>query len=296
MLEIKNITKKFNDTVALKELSLNLDDGIVGLVGHNGAGKSTLLRCIADVYLLDEGEIFVDGKNNNDIEIKKNVFFLSDNPFFNRRSTIKDVFLLYSLGYKMDEKKFYEIIDLFHLPTNRRVDGFSKGMLRQLFIAIALSVEAKILLLDEAFDGLDPLITDQIKDLLLEKRKTSSLIIISSHNIGSLEKIVDQYVILSNGRLKENKAKNDYSKTYVKYQMMTDLDLSSFDIASSSLDIVSLTTVGSIYHLVLAKEENIEDKIRILFKPKLLENIPIDSSELIKASMKIDREEKDDVH
>lgn len=268
MLEIKNITKKFCDTVALKELSLNLDDGIVGLVGHNGAGKSTLLRCIADVYLLDEGEIFVDGKNNNDIEIKKNVFFLSDNPFFNRRSTIKDVFLLYSLGYKMDEKKFYEIIDLFHLPTNRRVDGFSKGMLRQLFIAIALSIEAKILLLDEAFDGLDPLITDQIKDLLLEKRKTSSLIIISSHNIGSLEKIVDQYVILSNGRLKENKAKNDYSKTYVKYQMMTDLDLSSFDIASSSLDIVSLTKVGSIYHLVLAKEENIEDKIRILFKPK----------------------------
>ena len=102
----------------------------------------------------------------------------------------------------------------------------------------------------------------------MKKRKTSSLIIISSHNIGSLEKIVDQYVILSNGRLKENKAKNDYSKTYVKYQMMTDLDLSSFDIASSSLDIVSLTKVGSIYHLVLAKEENIEDKIRILFKPK----------------------------
>lgn len=146
------------------------------------------------------------------------------------------------------------------------------------------------------FDGLDPLITDQIKDLLLEKRKTSSLIIISSHNIGSLEKIVDQYVILSNGRLKENKAKNDYSKTYVKYQMMTDMDLSSFDITSCSLDIVSLAKVGSIYHLVLAKEENIEDKIRALFKPKLLENIPIDSSELIKASMKIDREEKDDVH
>ncbi len=292
MVEIKNVTKRFSDVTALKGLSLNLDDGIIGLVGHNGAGKSTLLRCIANVYLVDEGEILIDGIVNELNEAKKKIFFLSDTPYYLRRSTIKDVLNLYSLAYKIDENKFYEILKDFSLPLNRRVDGFSKGMLRQLFIAIALSVETDILLLDEAFDGLDPIITEKIKDLIVEKRKTTSLVVISSHNISSLEKLVDQYVILYEGTLKEQGENKEYAKTYVKYQMLTDVDLSTIDLSISRLEIISLTKVGSLYHIVLVKEDDLDKKLTSLFKPKLLEIIPIDSSEIIKASMKSSREEK----
>ncbi len=292
MVEIKNVTKRFSDVTALKGLSLNLDDGIIGLVGHNGAGKSTLLRCIANVYLVDEGEILIDGIVNELNEAKKKIFFLSDTPYYLRRSTIKDVLNLYSLAYKIDENKFYEILKDFSLPLNRRVDGFSKGMLRQLFIAIALSAEADILLLDEAFDGLDPIITEKIKDLIVEKRKATSLVVISSHNISSLEKLVDQYVILYEGTLKEQGENKEYAKTYVKYQMLTDVDLSTIDLSISGLEIISLTKVGSLYHIVLVKEDDLDKKLTSLFKPKLLEIIPIDSSEIIKASMKSSREEK----
>ncbi len=295
MIEIKNVVKKFDDVVALKDLSLTLEDGIIGLVGHNGAGKSTLLRCISDVYILDEGDIFIDGEKNNCNSAKKKIFFLSDSPFFLRRSSIANVLALYSLAYEIDEAKFYEIIKAFNLPLNRRIDGFSKGMLRQLFVAIALSVKADILLLDEAFDGLDPLITEKIKDLLIEKRKTTSIIVISSHNISSLEKLVDHYVILSNGKLKENKGNKEEAKTYVKYQMMTDIDLSHFEPSKCLLDIISFTKVGSIYHIVVVKEDDLENKLKILFKPKLLEMIPIDSSELIKASMKMEKEINENV-
>ncbi len=292
MVEIKNVTKRFSDVTALKGLSLNLDDGIIGLVGHNGAGKSTLLRCIANVYLVDEGEILIDGIVNELNEAKKKIFFLSDTPYYLRRSTIKDVLNLYSLAYKIDENKFYEILKDFSLPLNRRVDGFSKGMLRQLFIAIALSVETDILLLDEAFDGLDPIITEKIKDLIVEKRKATSLVVISSHNISSLAKLVDQYVILYEGTLKEQGENKEYAKTYVKYQMLTDVDLSTIDLSISGLEIISLTKVGSLYHIVLVKEDDLDKKLTSLFKPKLLEIIPIDSSEIIKASMKSSREEK----
>lgn len=292
MVEIKNVTKCFSDVTALKGLSLNLDDGIIGLVGHNGAGKSTLLRCIANVYLVDEGEILIDGIINELNEAKKKIFFLSDAPYYLRRSTIKDVLNLYSIAYKIDENKFYEILKDFSLPLNRRVDGFSKGMLRQLFIAIALSVEADILLLDEAFDGLDPIITEKIKDLIAEKRKTTSLVVISSHNISSLEKLVDQYVILYEGTLKEQGENKEYAKTYVKYQMLTDMDLSNSELSSTGLGIISLTKVGSLYHIVLVKEDDLDKKLASLFKPKLLEIIPIDSSEIIKASMKKGVEER----
>ncbi len=111
MIEIKNLTKVFDDVVAIKHLNLKLSPGIIGLVGHNGAGKSTLFRLIADVYIPDEGDIYIDGVNNYLSEAKKKLFFLSDTPYYVPRSTVKDVYYLYNSTFNIVFYRSYLNID-----------------------------------------------------------------------------------------------------------------------------------------------------------------------------------------
>ena len=285
MIEIKNLTKVFDDVVAIKHLDLKLSPGIIGLVGHNGAGKSTLFRLIADVYIPDEGDIYIDGVNYYLSEAKKKLFFLSDTPYYVPRSTVKDVYYLYNSTFNIDEKKFYEILNDFNLPLNRRIDGFSKGMLRQLFIALAVSSDAKIILLDEAFDGLDPLIVTRLSQLLIALKDEHRTIIISSHNISSLQSLVDEFVILHKGELSSQGEEEVLSQSFVKYQMLCDAPITSDSLKKNGLNIISVNKLGSIYHLVFVKEDDLKDKLVGLYHPSLLEEVRMDAQELISIEM-----------
>ncbi len=285
MIHIVNLTKRFSDVTAINNLSIDFDGGIIGLVGHNGAGKSTLFRLMSDVIIPDEGFIYIDGESHNLDSSKSRVFFLSDNPYFPKRSFIKDVYSFYSTFYDINEEKFYSIISSFELPLKRRIDGFSKGMLRQLFIALALSIDVDYYFLDEAFDGLDPLVISKIKMHLLELKEAGKTIIISSHNITTLEKLVDQFVILSNGILARQGDEEMMSRTFVKYQLMCDRDVNENVLKNLGLEVISLQKVGSIFHLVVVKNNNVEKILDDALKPKLLEAIPIDSTELITIEM-----------
>ena len=147
MIEIKQLTKTFGPVKAVDDLSISINPGINGLVGENGAGKSTLLRLISDVYQKDDGEIIIDGKTNQDISNKNNLFFLSDNPYSPGNNTIEQTYNFYSTLFELDRNRFKEIMDKLSLPLNRRVSTFSKGMKRQFFLALALSAKAKYILL-----------------------------------------------------------------------------------------------------------------------------------------------------
>ena len=142
MIEIKNLTKRFPpDVIAVNNLTLNIDKGVNGLIGENGAGKSTLLRLISDVYVKDEGEITIGGNKNDSDIARNNLFFLSDNPYYSGNGTAESNMQVYASLFDLDESVFKKMMAKLSLPLDRRVSTFSKGMRRQLFLCIALSMK-----------------------------------------------------------------------------------------------------------------------------------------------------------
>ena len=140
MIEIKQVTKKFGKVVAIDNLSLNIEQGIYGLVGQNGAGKSTLFRSICGVYEQDSGEIKIDGFDADSKAGKELVFFLSDDPYVEKSDKINDMLEFYGIFYKINKKKFNKLVSYFGLPYDKPLSKFSKGMKRQAFISLALAV------------------------------------------------------------------------------------------------------------------------------------------------------------
>lgn len=283
MIEIKNLVKTFGSVRAVDDLSITINSGINGLIGENGAGKSTLLRLISDVYQPDSGEIIIDGIKNNDISAKKEVFFLPDNPYAPHNSAVMQTFEFYSTLFDLDKDKFMEIMNKLSLPIDRKVSTYSKGMRRQLFIAIALSSNAKYALLDEAFDGLDPLVLATVREEII-KDADKKTYIVSSHNISSLERLCDSFILLSKGRVGKNGDVEHLGENFVKYQILVKGQLEQKDLEALSYRVLSFKKVGSLCNVVFRGEID-ESIIRNKMDVILLEKIAIDPDELIALEM-----------
>ena len=283
MIQINRLTKTFADVKAVNDLTLTIYPGVNGLVGENGAGKSTLLRLLSDVYQTEQGEIIIDDKPHDCVENKRKMFFLCDNPVTGASANIKGTFELYSSLFDLDKERFDGIIKELRLPEKRRVATFSKGMRRQLFLAIALSFKGEYVLLDEAFDGLDPLVLDTIRQEII-KDADQKTYIVSSHNISSLERLCDNFILLSKGRCKKTGNIGDLGTNFAKYQLFIKDEIKAKDIEALGYKILSFKKVGSIYNIVFYNEiddKNIKEKYDVL----LLERIPIDPDEIIALEM-----------
>ena len=291
MIEIKNLTKCFGQVKAVDDLTITVKEGINGLVGENGAGKSTLLRLIADVYQPSSGSIIVDGKSHKDVTVKNNLFFLSDNPYASKSSSIMDVFKYYAALFPLDEDVFREIMKSLKLPMDRKVGTYSKGMKRQFLLAIALSSKAKYILLDEAFDGLDPLVLDTIRQEII-KRADQKTFVFSSHNISTLERLCDSFILLSKGKCTSNKDAEHIGENFVKYQILVNGEISKESLENIGLKVLSFKKLGSIANVVFYNEID-EDLINKYYKVILLERIPIDPDELIALEMLSARKENE---
>ncbi|MBQ5566148.1 MAG: ATP-binding cassette domain-containing protein, partial [Clostridia bacterium] len=203
MLAIKNITKKFGETTALNGLSFNIPSGSVfGLIGSNGSGKSTLLRIISGVYEADGGTVEIDGVSTfENPELKGQCFFISDFPYFYNNSTVENMAVLYREMYpNWNEEKFQKLSYIFPIKTTDRIINMSKGMQRQAALMLALSTCPRYLMLDEIFDGLDPVVRQLIKKLLVEMvTEYQATIIIASHNLRELEDVCDHIGLIHSG-------------------------------------------------------------------------------------------------
>lgn len=294
MIEIKNLVKNFDEIKACNNLSLNLENGIYGLVGENGAGKSTLFRLISNVITQDNGEILIDGIPNTKKEAKEKIFFLPNDPYVKPNQTIPNIFDFYKTFYDIDKEKFDSIIASCNLSTTRKVSTFSKGMKRQLFIAVALSIKCKYLLLDEAFDGLDPLIMSNIKEQILKlKDEENKCTIIASHNINTLNQIVDKVLLLYKGSLQKNEEIEDMACELSKYQIVTKTPILKSQLEQLGFEVVSLKKIGSIYHLVIKSKEGFKEAFTKKYQPILFEEIPLDPEEIVMLNMMMAKKEHD---
>ncbi len=203
MIQITNISKSFDDIKAVDDITVDIGEQIVfGLLGTNGAGKSTLLRMVSGILKPDSGNITVDdmGVLDNE-EAKKNMFFISDSPYFFANSNPIDMMSYLSIQYPLfDKDKFRDYLKTFNLPEKRKIGTYSKGMKRQLALLLGICSNAKYLLCDESFDGLDPVMRQGIKSIFAKEMDERGLTpVIASHNLRELEDICDHVGLLHKG-------------------------------------------------------------------------------------------------
>ena len=204
-LIIDSLTKKYRNFV-LDNVSFNVPCGtIVGLIGENGAGKSTTIKAILGLIQKDAGQITILGKREKDIDfaIRNQIGVVFDGNNFPNTLTPKKLNALMKKIYpEWNENKFFSSLKRLSIPDNKKVKTFSKGMKMKLSIAVAFSHNSKLLILDEATSGLDPVVRDDILDMFLDfvQNETHS-ILVSSHITGDLEKIADYIVFIHNGKV-----------------------------------------------------------------------------------------------
>lgn len=201
-IEVKNLTKKYKG-FTLENLNLTLPQGcIMGLIGENGAGKSTTIKSLLGIVHADSGSIEIFGKEPS-ADVKQDIGVVLDDVGLPQEFNIREIqAVMRNTFANWQDDVFNGYISRFRLPEKKPFKSFSKGMKMKLGIAIALSHDAKLLILDEATSGLDPVVRDEIVDIFNDfTRDENHSILISSHIVSDLEKICDYIAFLHNGRL-----------------------------------------------------------------------------------------------
>ena len=216
--EIINLNKAYKG-FALKNINLSLPKGyIMGFVGANGAGKSTTMGCLLGMIKPDSGSIKIFDKDIKNITStdKEKIGVVMDGCPFAEVLNIKDIRRIVSSIYRtFDKAKFDSLVSRFSLPENKPVKDFSTGMRAKLNIAVALSHNAQLLVLDEATSGLDPVVRDEILDILQDfVCDENRSILISSHITSDLEKICDYIAFIRNGQIVFVENKDDLKEKY----------------------------------------------------------------------------------
>jgi len=215
-LIISGLTKTYKDFM-LNGVSFSVPCGsIVGLIGENGAGKSTTINAVLGLIQKEAGNICVLGKEQLDNKIKELIGVVFDgNNYPEIFSTRKLNRVMKDIYHSWEEHTFLNLLKKFSLPTDKPIKQFSKGMKMKLAIAVALSHNSKLLILDEATSGLDPIIRDDILDILLDfAQDETHSILISSHITTDLEKIADYIVFIHKGQVVFSKPKDELIEQY----------------------------------------------------------------------------------
>ena len=277
MIEIEGLKKSYGNKVVLDGVCLTVPDGAVfGLVGINGAGKSTLLRLIADVLRPDAGTIRIDGELvTGNAKKRREMFFLPDEPFYSSGTTVEKLIELYQTFYMFDRATFDRFAQIFRIDRRAPIRNFSKGMKRQVFAALALATRPRYLLLDEAFDGLDPLARLELKRGLIELE--GSTVLISSHSLRELEDICSGFALLDGGTVTDAGDLHGTLRQVHKFQIALDRTVVREDIP---FDCLSFETEGRVARFIVRGDrEEIVAALRTL-SPLFVEEISVDFEEL----------------
>jgi len=202
LLECKNITKKFDNKEILHDINLTIKPGkIIGLLGKNGQGKTTLIKLINDLLTPTSGEILVKG-NNVGVETKKVISYLPERTCLDKSMKVCEIVKYYEEFYEnFNSKKAYKLLNDLDLDINEKLAKMSKGMQEKVQLVLVMSRDADLYILDEPLGGVDPATRDYILDTILSNFKEGSSVIISTHLIADIERILDEIIFIDKGRI-----------------------------------------------------------------------------------------------
>lgn len=282
VIEVKNVSKLFEGVEALHNVDLEVNKGsIYGLLGTNGAGKTTLLKILAGLYEQDKGTIHIDGASIFENEgLKNRVIFLTDIPYFFSQYTVSQMASYYRSMYSTwNEERFQALHEVFELDVKKKVQRFSKGMQRQVAFWLALSTMPDVLILDEPFDGLDPVMRRKVKNFILQDvAEREMTVLVSSHNLREVEDFCDHIGVLHRGKMLFERdlddLKSDIHKVQVAFKgTFPEPFLQPFRVLYSE-------TRGSV-KLVIVKGEQQEILSHVQqFKPVLFDLLPLSLEEI----------------
>ena len=280
MIEINNLSHSLGAKTVLRKIDLEIPDNtILGIVGINGAGKSTLLRLLSGVYLPDAGYIRFDGRSPAEAETRRDIFFLPDDPYYTSFMTPESLFDFYKTFHpSIDKETYLNLLSVYKIDEKGKVRNFSKGMRRQTFIALALAVKPRYLLLDEAFDGLDPLSRKIFKDAiisLVEEGRTT--VLISSHSLRELEDFCDRFILIDDNVIKSQGDISEHVGRLCKFELAFTESVSEDRFAG--LPIVSLNIKNRFVQIVLEGDgEEMRERLAAL-SPVVMDDMPLDFEE-----------------
>lgn len=202
ILEYKSVNKSFGEKQVLKDINLKIESNkIVGLLGKNGSGKSTLFKLANDLLTLTSGEILVDGKPIS-VESKKVVSYLPERSYLSASQKVSEVISMFETFYEdFDKVKVEKLLTELGLDKNMRLSKMSKGMKEKVQLVLVMSRNAKIYILDEPLGGVDPASRDYILQTILKNFNKDATLLISTHMIADIEKILDEVIFIDEGKI-----------------------------------------------------------------------------------------------
>lgn len=288
MIEICNLSKKFDDKVVLRDVNFTISEGsVLGLVGTNGAGKSTLIRLITGIYTPDEGEVKCDGETVFDNEsAKEKMVLIPDELYFLPNAGLKRMSQFYEAFYKdFDRKKFDALVETFKFDVKKSLAKMSKGMKRQAAMILALSVKAKYLFLDETFDGLDPVIRGTFKKIILKEVEDNNMsVILASHSLRELEGLCDSLALVHNDSVVFSGNLFDLKSNMFKVQVAFKEDFT--EKIFSGIDVLNYEKNGGVVNLIIRGDKDITLNRINEMKPVILEMVPLNLEEIFTYEMK----------
>ena len=202
LLEINHLYKSYDSKNVLCDINLKVKQGkIIGLLGKNGTGKSTLIKLINDLLVPDKGNIKVNGKAIG-VESKKIISYLPERTYLNKNMTVLEVINYFRDFYdNFDSAKAIKLLQDLKLDVNQKLSKMSKGMQEKVQLVLVMSRKAKLYILDEPLGGVDPATRDYILDTILNNFSDDASIIISTHLISDIERILDEVIFIDNGKI-----------------------------------------------------------------------------------------------
>lgn len=202
LLECKHLCKSFDKRVVLDDVSFKIGKGkIVGLLGKNGAGKSTIIKLINDLLTIDSGEILFKGQPIG-VDSKSHISYLPERTYLDKSMTIASSFKLFSDFYHdFDIARARALLADLDLDETMKISKMSKGMQEKLQLILVISRDADLYILDEPLGGVDPATRDHILDTILSNFKAGSSVIISTHLISDVERILDDVIFVDKGKI-----------------------------------------------------------------------------------------------
>ncbi len=202
LLEIKDLNKSFDDKQILKDINLSISEGkIVGLLGKNGAGKTTLIKLINDLLTPTSGTVMIKGEKVG-VESKKVISYLPERTYLNKQMKVSEVIDYFADFYdNFDIEKAKKLLIDLDLDINQKLSKMSKGMQEKVQLVLVMSRIADLYILDEPLGGVDPATRDYILDTILTNFNDGASVIISTHLISDIERILDEVIFIDKGKI-----------------------------------------------------------------------------------------------